>query len=65
MVSCTGNEGHFIPVNVANPILPTIELGSNNKAQRAWNNEMVKDICIPVKVDRLGRIIEVKYKANE
>lgn len=65
MVSCTGNEGHFIPANVANPIVPVIELGSNNKAQRAWTNEMIKDICIPIKVDRLGHIIEVKYRIDE
>ena len=60
MVSCTGNEGHFIPVNVANPIIPTIELGSNNKAQRSWSGEMIKEICIPLKVDRLGNIIKIK-----
>lgn len=65
MVSCTGNVGHFIPVNVANPIVPVVELGSNNKAQRAWSNEMIKDVCIPIKVDRLGHIIEVKYRRNE
>ena len=56
MVSCTESEGHFIPVSVANPILQTIELGSNNKAQRAWTNEMIKDVCIPVEINRLGEI---------
>lgn len=59
MVSCTGNEGHFIPSMIANPILQTIELGSNNKAQRAWSNEMIKEICIPIKVNRLGRILKI------
>ena len=59
MVSCTGNEGHFAPARIANPILQTIELGSNNKAQRAWTGEMIKEICIPLKVDRLGNIIEI------
>lgn len=59
MVSCTGNEGHFIPSNIANPILQTTELGSNNKAQRAWSNEMIKEICIPIKVNRLGRILKI------
>ena len=59
MVSCTGNEGHFIPAYVANAIIQTIELGSNNKAQRAWSGEMIKEICIPIKVDRLGNIIEL------
>ena len=58
MVSCTGNEGHFIPLAISSPILQTIELGSNNKAQRAWTNEMIKEICLPIKVDRLGNIVE-------
>jgi len=59
MVSCTGNEGHFIPAFVANAIVQTVELGSNNKAQRAWTNEMVKEICVPLKVERLGNVIEM------
>lgn len=60
-VSCTGNEGHFVPANIANPIIDTKELGSNNKAQRAWTNEMIKEICIPIKVDRLGNITKLGY----
>ena len=60
-VSCTGNEGHFIPVKVASPILQTTELGSNNKAQRAWSGEMIKETCVPLKVDRLGNIIKVGF----
>ncbi len=59
MVSCTGNEGHFAPARIANPILQTTELGSNNKAQRAWTGEMIKEICVPLKVDRLGNIVEL------
>lgn len=59
IVSCTGNEGHFAPAKIANPILQTTELGSNNKAQRAWTGEMIKEICIPLKVDRLGNIVEL------
>ena len=66
MVSCTGNEGHFTPANIANPIVQTLELGSNNKAQRAWTGEMIKEICIPIKVDRLGNIIYVfNWKKNK
>lgn len=66
MVSCTGNEGHFIPARIANPILQTIELGSNNKAQKAWTDEMIKEICMPIKVDRLGNVLESSssYKNN-
>lgn len=56
MVSCTSNELHCIPAIIASPIIPKTELGSNNKAQRAWSGEMIKEICIPIKVDRLGNI---------
>ena len=57
MVSCTEGECHFIPYFVAKPIIQTIELGSNNKAQKTWQDEMIKEICIPIKTDRLGNII--------
>jgi CRISPR-associated endonuclease Csn1 len=60
MVSCTGNVADFIPFYVANPIVKTTELGSNNKAQRAWTGEMIKEICIPLEVDRLGNIVKIK-----
>ena len=63
MVSCTGNEAHFIPAFIATPILQTIELGSNNKAQKAWTGEMIKESCIPIKVDRLGMLISINGKA--
>ena len=62
MVSCTGNECHFIPVFVAYPIIQISELGSNNKSQRAWSGEMLKETCIPLKVDRLGNIINFNPK---
>lgn len=57
MVSCTGNEGYFIPCNISSPIAPVIELGSNNKAQRSWTDDMIKEVCIPIGVDRLGNIL--------
>jgi CRISPR-associated endonuclease Csn1 len=59
MVSCTENEGHFIPAFVANGIVPTLELGSNNKAQRAWTGEMIKEKCIPFKLNRIGEVIKI------
>lgn len=62
MVSCTGNVAHFVPASISNPIIQTLELGSNNKAQRAWSAEMIKDICLPLKVDRLGNIIQIGNK---
>ena len=58
MVSCTENECHFIPSVIASAILKTVELGSNNKSQKAWSGEMIKETCIPLKTDRLGNIID-------
>ena len=60
-VSCTSNEAHFVPECVSSPIVQTTELGSNNKAQRAWTGEMIKETCLPLKVDRLGNIISLGY----
>ena len=60
-VSCTSNEAHFVPSHIALPIISTLELGSNNKAQKAWSGEMIKEVCIPVKIDRLGNIIKTGY----
>lgn len=62
MVSCTGYVADFVPVSIANPIVQAVELGSNNKAQRAWTKEMIKEVCVPVKVDRLGNIIEINCR---
>lgn len=60
MVSSSGNYCFFIPQSISNVIIPTIELGANNKAEKSWNGEMIKSICIPIKVDRLGNIVEIK-----
>ena len=54
MVSCTGYQVFFVPAFVAAPVLQKIELGSNNKSERARTDEMIKESCIPIKVDRLG-----------
>lgn len=56
MISCTEGECHFIPCQIATPMLKNIELGSNNKSERAWNGQMIKQVCLKLKVDRLGNI---------
>ena len=56
LVSCTSNEAHMVPAYIASPIIPTTELGSNNKSQRAWTGEMIKEICIPISINRIGEI---------
>ena len=63
MVSCTGYQVFFVPAFVAAPVLQKIELGSNNKSERARTDEMIKESCIPIKVDRLGMLISINGKA--
>lgn len=62
MVSCTESECLFVPINIATPLLKTIELGSNNKSGRAWSGEMIKNICVPLKISRLGEIKDQSVK---
>lgn len=56
MVSCTGSECHFVPYYVASPIKNKVEYSSLNKIGRSLTGEMIKDVCIKLKVDRLGNI---------
>lgn len=62
MVSCTGSECHFICQNVANPIVNKVEFSPLNKMGRSLSGEMVKDVCVKIKVDRLGNIF---YETKE
>ena len=55
-ISGSGYQAFFVPYNIANPILQTTELGSNNKSERAWTNEMIKEICLPLSINRIGEI---------
>jgi CRISPR-associated endonuclease Csn1 len=47
--------------NVATPIVNKVEFSSSNKMEKTITGEMIKEICIPLKVDRLGNIIKVGY----
>ncbi|NDV94355.1 type II CRISPR RNA-guided endonuclease Cas9 [Dysgonomonas sp. 521] len=61
MVSATGSQCFFIPYYIASAIIPTTELGTNNKAQRAWTGEMIKEICLKIEIGRLGHIVNIAY----
>ena len=37
----------------------SIEYTRHNKMQRAITGEMIKEVCIPLKVDRLGNITQI------
>ena len=56
MVSCTGNECHFVPAAVAKVIVDKVEFEKQNKMGRALTGEMIKEVCVPLAVDRLGNV---------
>ena len=56
MVSSSGFQCFFIPHSISSSIVTPQELGSNNKAERAWTGEIIKESCLPIKVNRLGKI---------
>ncbi|MGL6022189.1 MAG: hypothetical protein ACRC0A_03685 [Chitinophagaceae bacterium] len=35
------------------------EFSSRNKMEKSVTGEMIKEICIPIKVDRLGNIVKI------
>lgn len=56
MVSCTGNRLYCIPYYVANSIIDKYEFTQLNKLEFTDDKKSIKEICIPIKVDRLGNI---------
>ena len=62
MVSSSGYQCFFIEEKVAKSIVDRVEFTSLNKAERAITGEMIKETCMPIKVDRLGNIIELYGK---
>ena len=61
MVSSSGNQCFYIKANVASSIIDKVEFSSLNKMERAITGEMIKEVCIPVKVDRLGNITKIGF----
>ena len=59
MVSCTRKECYFVQAYTANVILDKREYSPLNKMERAITGEMIKEICRPIQVDRLGNIQEI------
>lgn len=62
-VSCNKYQAFFIPCNIASQIITQFSKGkekdektTENKKERAWDNTMIKSVCFPIKVDRLGNI---------
>ena len=59
MVSTGQKQVFFIPQSIATPIEEIMELGSNNKSERAWDGIQIKKVCLKLETDRLGNIVKV------
>ena len=59
MVSSSTTGCFFVQGMVATSIVDKKEFSPLNKMERAITGEMIKEICLPLKVDRLGHIIKV------
>ena len=59
MVSASGPQCFFVWNDVSSPVVNKFEFSPLNKMERALTGEMIKEICIPIKVNRLGDIIEI------
>lgn len=59
VVSMSGGQFMCINHRVAAPIINKIEYTTSNKMERALSGEMIKEVCIPLQVDRLGNIIKI------
>ena len=44
---------------ISKMIADPFEYTRHNKMQRAITGEMIKEVCIPIQVDRLGNITEI------
>ncbi len=59
MVSCTGSRLYAIPYQIAKSIVDKVEFTQLNKIEFTDEKESVKETCVPIKVDRLGNIVEL------
>lgn len=57
VVSFSGNQLFFLSYMVSKSIYDKNEFSSLNKMERALSGEMIKETCVPLRVDRLGNII--------
>lgn len=59
VVSFSGNQCFLINQNVATSIVNKVEFSALNKMEKSIDGQMIKDICIKLRVERLGNIIAI------
>jgi CRISPR-associated endonuclease Csn1 len=62
-VSCDGAAAFFIPASVASIIIDKVEFEKMNKIGRAPDGRMIKEFCVKLNVDRLGRVSLAKLNS--
>ncbi len=58
-INSSGPQSFFRLAPVALPIVDKVEYSKLNKEERSITGEMIKETCIPIKLDRLGNIIKI------
>jgi CRISPR-associated endonuclease Csn1 len=58
MVSSSGTQCFFINSTVATSVVNKMEFSALNKTERSIDGIMIKDVCVKLKVDRLGNIVK-------
>ena len=58
-VSFTGHRLYGVPYSVANSIVDKIEYSQLNKVEFTDEKISIKEVCVPMKVDRLGNITKI------
>ncbi len=61
IVSFTSNRLYGIPYSIANSIVDKVEYSQLNKVEFTDEKISIKEVCIPIKVDRLGNITKIGY----
>lgn len=59
IVSFTGNRLYAIISDVAKCVVDKVEFSQLNKFEFTDDKQSIKEMCVPIKVDRLGNIIEI------
>ncbi len=59
MVSCQGNRCYFIPYAIATTIVNGLEFNALNKIEISITGENIKDVCLPIHINRIGNITEI------
>ena len=62
LVSFTGSRLYAVPFSVAKAIVDKMEFTQLNKIEFTDDKLSIKETCLPLKVDRLGNIIELNGK---